>query len=149
MAKLNKTQINAVCEKLRREFEKKLDAKMKVVEKSCISDDKMDDANRKYILNLVKESNLHDVVKKYAVKPDYYSDIAAQVMDSASKKELTTLGVPYPDTSEGDIFEIKMAIRDKFDTQIEDLKFELVMAGSEDYQDFMKDFEKAVAKLLD
>lgn len=130
---LTQTQINAICKKLKREFDP---AKVKTGKTA----NQMCDANEKYLGKLISGLKIPAPLKKFL------KDDIVCITDSLTEKELKTLGVPHRDPFGDSGCEYKL--QQKHDAMIEDLKFELTMSDADDYKRIMDEFKAKFAKAI-
>lgn len=149
MAKLTKTQINAVAEKLTRDWNKKLDAQ----KAKGLTQDQMNKANERHIRKLIKDSNLNKTLVAILCKATNWGSMAENILeevendDGITPKMVAALKLPHAVETQSE-FDRICELKDKFGAMIEDLKFELTMEGDDTYKKLMADFSKRTASLL-
>ena len=131
---MTQTQINAVCNKLKRDFNPSKTKTGKTADEMC-------DANIKFVTKLIKGLTMPAALKKFLL-----ADNAEFINDFMDEKEMKAIGAPYPDPFADAGCEYKL--KRKHDEMVDDLKFELTMTDVDDYKRIMSEFNARVAKAL-
>lgn len=139
--KLTQVQIKMICEKLKREFEPR-----EHMPKGALTEREMDRKNDKFLIKLVKASDLPPALKRFLTEVDNWGDSRLHNLldDSCAEKVLKAIGAPHPCPAEEevDIWDL----REKHNKMLEDLKFSLTMADVENYEGVMNKFRDEVKK---
>lgn len=139
MAKLTKTQINAIVDKVRRDFE--------LPGADGPSTNEKENAQRDFLKVIFAESNLPEVLKTFYIKGLDW-DIDNLTEDEDLAPGLVELGVPYVVVNAVSVYDQNRERDAKFTNLLEDFRFELTMAGTDDYSEYMESFTAKLAEVF-